>query len=66
MVKLTLKLTPEEHRRLVQLGLRMRPRRSNQEMVREAVLRYLAEADDSRPTDQGWDGRRPNEEKGLY
>jgi hypothetical protein len=61
MVKLTLKLTPEEHRRLVQLGLRTRPRRSNQEMVREAVLRYLAEAEDG-PTDQGWDGRRPNNE----
>jgi hypothetical protein len=41
MVKLTLKLTPDEHLRLLQLGLRTRPRRSNQEMIREAVLKYL-------------------------
>ena len=38
LVKLSVKLTPEEHLRLIQLGLRSRPRRSNQEMIREAVL----------------------------
>jgi hypothetical protein len=61
LVKLTVKLTPEEHLRLLQLGLRTRPRRSNQEMIREAVLQYVAaaEAEDSAPTDQGSDGRRP-------
>ena len=41
LVKLSVKLTPEEHMRLIQLGLRSRPRRSNQEMLREAVLQYL-------------------------
>ena len=41
LVKLSVKVTPEEHLRLIQLGLRRRPRRSNQEMLREAVLRYL-------------------------
>jgi hypothetical protein len=41
MVKLSVKLTPEEHLRLLQLGLRRRPRRSNQEMIRQAVLLYL-------------------------
>jgi hypothetical protein len=41
-VKLSVKVTPEEHLRLIQLGLRSRPRRSNQEMLREAVLQYLA------------------------
>jgi hypothetical protein len=41
LVKLTVKLTPDEHLRLLQLGLRTRPRRSNQEMIREAVLQYL-------------------------
>jgi hypothetical protein len=40
-VKLSVKVTPEEHRRLMLLGLRSHPRRSNQEMLREAVLRYL-------------------------
>lgn len=40
-VKLTVKLTPDEHLRLLQLGLRTRPRRSNQEMIREAILQYL-------------------------
>jgi hypothetical protein len=40
-VKLSVKVTPEEHLRLMQLGLRSRPRRSNQEMLREAVLQYL-------------------------
>lgn len=40
-VKLSVKLTPEEHLRLLQLGLQTRPRRSNQEMIREAVLQYL-------------------------
>jgi hypothetical protein len=64
MVKLTVKLTPEEHLRLLQLGLRSRPRRSNQEMIREAVLRYVDEAENPGPTDQGWDGRRPNEGRG--
>jgi hypothetical protein len=41
LVKLSVKLTPEEHMRLIHLGLRRRPRRSNQEMLREAVLQYL-------------------------
>jgi hypothetical protein len=41
VVKLSVKLTEDEHLRLMQLGLRSRPRRSNQEMIREAVLRYL-------------------------
>jgi hypothetical protein len=41
MVKLSLKLTPEEHMRLMHLGLRSHPRRSNQEMLHEAVLQYL-------------------------
>ena len=41
IVRVTVKLTPEEHLRLMQMGLRSRPRRSNQEMIREAVLRYL-------------------------
>jgi hypothetical protein len=41
LVKLTVKLTPDEHMRLLQLGIRNRPRRSNQEMIREAVLQYL-------------------------
>jgi hypothetical protein len=41
LVKLSVKLTPEEHMRLMQLGLRRRPCRSNQEMLREAVLQYL-------------------------
>lgn len=41
LVKLSVKVTPEEHRRLMQLGLRSHPRRSNQDMLREAVLRYL-------------------------
>jgi hypothetical protein len=63
-VKLTLKLTPDEHRRLVQLGLRTRPRRSNQEMIREAVLQYLEEAEDPGPMDEGWNGRRPLEDEG--
>ena len=45
-VKLSVKVTPEEHLRLMQLGLRSHPRRSNQEMLREAVLRYL-EAEDA-------------------
>jgi hypothetical protein len=40
-VKLTVKLTPDEHMWLLQLGLRSRPRRSNQEMIRDAVLQYL-------------------------
>ncbi|HEX9867046.1 MAG TPA: hypothetical protein VGC99_00375 [Candidatus Tectomicrobia bacterium] len=46
------KLTPDEHVRLVQLGLRSRSRRNNREMIREAVLRYLdaAEAEDPGPT----------------
>jgi hypothetical protein len=35
------KVTPEEHRRLMLLGLQSHPRRSNQEMLREAVLGYL-------------------------
>jgi hypothetical protein len=47
LVKLSVKLTSEEHLRLMQLGLRSRPRRSNQEMLREAVLKYLdAEEED--------------------
>jgi hypothetical protein len=46
-VKLSVKVTPEEHLRLIQLGLRRRPRRSNQEMLREAVLQYL-EAEEQR------------------
>ena len=49
LVKLSVKVTPEEHVRLVQLGLRSRPRRSNQEMLREAVLQYL-EAEEQRST----------------
>jgi hypothetical protein len=40
-VKLSVRLTREEHMRLLQLGLRSRARRSNQEMLHEAVLRYL-------------------------
>jgi hypothetical protein len=44
-VKLSVKVTPEEHLRLIHLGLRSRPRRSNQEMLREAVLQYLAAAE---------------------
>lgn len=60
-VKLSVKLTPEEHMRLMQPGLRSRPRRSNQKMIREAVRRYLAEAEDPGPMDEGWDGRRPIE-----
>jgi hypothetical protein len=65
LVKLTVKLTPEEHQRLLELGLRSRPRRSNQEMIREAVLQYLAaaEVENPGPTDQGWDGRRPADVK---
>ena len=46
MVKLSVKLSTEEHLRLLQLGLRSRPRRSNQEMLREAVLRYLDAEED--------------------
>jgi hypothetical protein len=46
-VKLSVKLTDAEHLRLMQLGLRSRPRRSNQEMIHEAVLRYL-EAEEPR------------------
>jgi hypothetical protein len=45
LVKLTVKLTPDEHLRLLQLGLRTRPRRSNQEMIRDAVLQYLDAAE---------------------
>ena len=41
LVKLSVKLTPEEHMRLMQLGLRSHPRRSNQEMLHDAVLQYL-------------------------
>jgi hypothetical protein len=45
-VKLSVKLT-EEHLRLMQLGLWSRPHRSNQVMLREAVLKYLdAEEED--------------------
>jgi hypothetical protein len=40
-VKLSVKVTPEEHRRLMLLALQSHPRRSNQEMLREAVLGYL-------------------------
>jgi hypothetical protein len=46
-VKLSVKVTPEEHMRLIHLGLRSRPRRSNQEMLHEAVLQYL-EAEEQR------------------
>lgn len=46
-VKLTVKLTPDEHQRLLYLGMRTRPRRSNQEMIREAVLQYLDTAEEA-------------------
>ncbi len=49
LVKLSVKLTPEEHLRLMQLGLRSRPRRSNQEMLREAVLQYLDAQEETLP-----------------
>jgi len=64
MVKLTVKLTPEEHLRPLQLDLRSRSLRSNQGMIREAVLRDEdeAEAEDPGPTDQGWNDRRPIED----
>jgi len=51
-VKLTVKLTPDEHLRLLQLGLRTRPRRSNQEMIREAVLQYLDAEEEAHEPDQ--------------
>jgi hypothetical protein len=41
LVKIAVKLSQDEYTRLMQLGLRSHPRRSNQKMVREAVLRYL-------------------------
>jgi hypothetical protein len=41
MVRVTLMLSADEHVELVKLGLMTRPRRSNQEMMREAVQRYL-------------------------
>ena len=44
-VKLTVKLTEDEHQRLLYLGMRTRPRRSNQDMIRAAVLQYLEEAE---------------------
>jgi hypothetical protein len=50
-VKLTVKLTPDEHLRLLQLGLRTRPRRSNQEMIRAAVLQYLDAAEAAEASD---------------
>jgi hypothetical protein len=42
-------LTPDEHLRLLQLGLQTRPRRSNQEMIRDAVLQYLDAAEAENP-----------------
>jgi hypothetical protein len=51
LVKLTVKLTPDEHMRLLQLGLRTRPRRSNQEMIRAAVLQYLDAAEAAEASD---------------
>jgi len=41
LVKLTVKVTPDEYQQLLLLGMLSRPKRSNQEMLHEAVVQYL-------------------------
>ena len=53
LVKLSVKFAAEEHLRLMQFGLRSRPRRSNQEMLREAVLKYLDAAEEDNVSHEG-------------